>query len=537
MHKSKALEKIRKLNQQAWELCRKDAPGALRLARQIQALLIDCPQSLPEDEFQCLKTQTYCLDMLSRPEEAILVGMNANQLAERIGDKFLIGSIQSILGRIYWHVDDLPTSMDYYLNALKLVQNENHPGLEISLINGLGLVEYGLENYPASLDYFKTCLEKASEDDLTGRADANNNIAYVLHMLGRDQEALQYDMAALSLFEKLGTTVGKMETLHSLGAIHFALGNYDWAMAFLQDGIQLARQNGSQLLELSYIIEISRVHQARCALDQAEQEVLLALQIAEKINSLTNISLIHERLIEIYKEKQDYRSALEHFEAYHATYKKIFNDRSDRRVKNLEILHQVETTRKQADLYRELAGTDFLTSLVNRRRFLEIAEIASQRVKTTNGQLAILMMDIDHFKKINDRFGHKTGDEALSAIASRIKKSLRQGDIAGRYGGEEFIVLLTDTPFDQCSNIAERLRQAVAQEPFQIGSTTISVTISLGLACLPPDHCPSIDGLIDCADQAMYLAKQQGRNRVVAWSQNEGILPRQIVENQAISSP
>ncbi len=178
----KKLEKIKKLNQQAWALSKKDGPQALDLAQKAQALLSECAEAQPVDEFECLRTQTYCLDMLSKPEEALPIGLKANRLAEQIGDKYLIGSIQSILGRIYWHIDDFPTSMDYYLNALKLVQTENHPDLEISLINGLGMVQYGLENYAESLGYFKTCLEKAAEDDIIGRADANNNIAYVLHI-------------------------------------------------------------------------------------------------------------------------------------------------------------------------------------------------------------------------------------------------------------------------------------------------------------------------------------------------------------------
>src|SRR6266498_5245658 len=389
---SSKLEKSRKLNQQAWDLCKKDGPKAFQLAKKAQSLLSECADAEPRDEFEYLKTQTYCLDMLSKPEEALPIGLKANQLAQQIGNKYLIGSIQSLLGRIYWHMDDYATSMEYYLNALKLVQTEHHPDLEISLINGLGMVQYGLENYTESLGYFKACLEKASEDDLTGRADANNNIAYVLHMLGRDREAVDYAAAALALFNQMGSYVGKLHTLHSLGAIHFVLRNYERAMTYLQEGLELSRQNNSQLLELTYVSEISRIHRAWRNFDQAEEELVMALQIAEKINSLTNISLIHERLTEIYKEKQDYKSALDHFEVFHAIYKKIFNDKSDRRIKNLEILNQVESARKQAELYRELAGTDSLTKLVNRRQFFEIAENAIKEAKNEKSQLTIIML-------------------------------------------------------------------------------------------------------------------------------------------------
>jgi diguanylate cyclase (GGDEF)-like protein len=515
---SEKLEKIRNLNREAWDLCKKDGPRAIELALQAQSLLTDCAEAEPRDEFESLRTQTYCLDMLSKPEEALPIGLNANHLAQQIGDNYLIGLIQSILGRVYWHIDDFPTSMDYYLNALKLVQSVDHPDLEVSLINGLGLVQYGLENYDESLGYFMTCLEKAGEADLTGRADANNNVSYVLHLLGRDQEALKYSLAGLALFKQLGTSVGMMETLHSLGAIQIALGNYDEALTYLNEGIEISRQNKNQLLELHYILEINRIRIAQGNLEQAEEELLHALETAEKINSLTNISLIHERMVELYKQKQDLPSALHHFEAYHATYKKIFNDKSDRRVKNLEILHRVELTRKQADIYRELAATDFLTGLINRRRFLEIAENAFQLAKVEKSQLAIIMLDIDHFKNVNDLHGHKVGDQVLSAVAVSIKRSLRGNDVAGRYGGEEFIALVLGATPDQCLDIAERIRFAVAKQSIEVDQASIKVTISLGVASMLQDPDLSLDALINSADQAMYQAKQQGRDCVVAWN-------------------
>jgi diguanylate cyclase (GGDEF)-like protein len=516
------LTRIMTLNQQAWELCKKDSPKALELARQAEALLPGCAQAQPVDIFECLKTQTYCLDMLSQPGEALAIGLRANGLAQQIGDKYRIGLIQSILGRIYWHIDDFENAMNYYTSALKLLQTENHPDLEISLTNGLGLVQYGLENYAESLAYFKTCLQKAGEEDLTGRADANNNIAYVLHLLRRDQEALEYGLAALALFDRLGTSVGKMETLHSLGAIYYTIGDHAQAMVYLQTGLELSRRNNSQLLELSYILEISLIHQAGHRLDEAEAELLQALETAEKINSLTFISSIHERLADLYKERQDYQSALAHFEAFHNSFKKIFNDKSDRRIKNLEIMHRLEISLKQADLYRELAATDFLTGLVNRRSFLEIAENAFVKAKAENGELAIIMLDIDHFKAVNDRLGHLVGDEVLAKVAARIKASLRGGDVAGRYGGEEFIVLVSGTPSAHCPKIAERIRLAVGQPPVPIeAGEGVSVTISLGLACFAPGETRSLNDLVNCADQALYQAKQQGRNRVVKWEQVE----------------
>jgi len=129
------------------------------------------------------------------------------------------------------------------------------------------------------------------------------------------------------------------------------------------------------------------------------------------------------------------------------------------------------------------------------------------------------LLYIYNFKKVNDRYGHRVGDEVLSCVASRIKKSLRQGDVAGRYGGEEFIVLVLGVPPDYCFNIAERIRQEIARQPIEVGQITLKLTISLGLVSIDPDQALSLDELINCADQAMYSAKQRGRNRVFSWNQ------------------
>jgi diguanylate cyclase (GGDEF)-like protein len=142
-------------------------------------------------------------------------------------------------------------------------------------------------------------------------------------------------------------------------------------------------------------------------------------------------------------------------------------------------------------------------------------------VKKNRGQLTILMLDIDRFKDVNDQYGHKAGDQVLSAVAACLKQSLRPGDVAGRYGGDEFIILVSGATSDQCFKVAERIRRAVAQQTFHIGKSIVGVTISLGLAWTNPERMLPLDTLINYADQALYAAKRQGRNNVVAWTQNE----------------
>jgi diguanylate cyclase (GGDEF)-like protein/PAS domain S-box-containing protein len=162
----------------------------------------------------------------------------------------------------------------------------------------------------------------------------------------------------------------------------------------------------------------------------------------------------------------------------------------------------------------ELAIRDSLTHVYNRRHFFEVTKREIARASRFNHATSLLLIDIDHFKQVNDTHGHLIGDRVLQNVVLRLRENLRQSDILARYGGEEFIVLMPETNASQAWYGAERLRRVVADKPFSIGQGDLAVTISLGVTSwLPSVPLPSLDSLIDQADQALYRAKQGGRNR------------------------
>ena len=175
-----------------------------------------------------------------------------------------------------------------------------------------------------------------------------------------------------------------------------------------------------------------------------------------------------------------------------------------------------ERLRDNVQMSIELAITDGLTGLHN-RRYMEshmatLVEQAAARAKP----LAVLVLDLDYFKSVNDTYGHDAGDDVLREFSERLKKSIRGIDLACRYGGEEFVVVMPDTDMTVAGMVAERLRRRIAGEPFNVGkqAQTIDVTISIGMAALlPGDNAAAI---LKRADQALYRAKRDGRNRVVA---------------------
>lgn len=174
-------------------------------------------------------------------------------------------------------------------------------------------------------------------------------------------------------------------------------------------------------------------------------------------------------------------------------------------------------------MLRREASHDPLTGLLNRRAFFDLAQAHYQAQNSqdkvvfdsdTSQDLAVLMFDIDYFKKINDRFGHPVGDKVLREVARRSQAQLREGDVLARYGGEEFIVLLRQANQASSRAVAERLRLAMQSQPVRVGEKVIQIHISVGLA-LRRNKKEMLASTIERADKNLYLAKREGRNRVV----------------------
>ncbi|MDO8608382.1 MAG: diguanylate cyclase [Phaeospirillum sp.] len=169
---------------------------------------------------------------------------------------------------------------------------------------------------------------------------------------------------------------------------------------------------------------------------------------------------------------------------------------------------------------RQLATTDDLTGTLNRRAFFTAAEQETERSVRYGNSVSVLMFDIDYFKQVNDRHGHAVGDQALRAVAAALRDNLREVDILGRLGGEEFAVLLPETSLDDAIDVAERLRQAIAAiqlQPGQLqpGQPPLTLTASLGVAERNADEV-TVDMVLARADLALYRAKAHGRNQVMA---------------------
>jgi diguanylate cyclase (GGDEF)-like protein len=162
---------------------------------------------------------------------------------------------------------------------------------------------------------------------------------------------------------------------------------------------------------------------------------------------------------------------------------------------------------------RELATTDSMSGLWNRRHFRALAEGELQRARRHGSALAVVLADIDHFKRVNDQYGHEAGDHVIRHVSQRLREQLRAGDLIGRLGGEEFILLLPGCDAAGAAQLCERMRQHLAQSTCDAGGQLIPVTVSFGVMPLPLDE--PFEQAVRQADGALYRAKNTGRNRVV----------------------
>ena len=188
---------------------------------------------------------------------------------------------------------------------------------------------------------------------------------------------------------------------------------------------------------------------------------------------------------------------------------------------------------KQAELLFT-STHDELTGLVNRREFVRLALAELARAARVPGPTSLIMVDVDFFKKINDRYGHPAGDEVLQQVANTLTAGVRAVDVVARMGGEEFVLLLPNTDGEGAMAVAEKIRANLANAPLQLRSTQLGVTASFGVSGLPLGQSGTLEDLYAAADQALYAAKNNGRNRVEFEAAHSLAVPSNFVSLRAI---
>ncbi|MDA8165616.1 MAG: diguanylate cyclase [Desulfobacteraceae bacterium] len=179
-------------------------------------------------------------------------------------------------------------------------------------------------------------------------------------------------------------------------------------------------------------------------------------------------------------------------------------------TQNVDLLEYIETIRNSSN-------TDYLTGLYNRRYFFELGRKLLAGMRRGHISLAVAMIDIDYFKRINDTYGHEAGDLVLKQLATLLKERFRATDIVSRYGGEEFCILAANMAGEHAEAVLDRVRQQIERTDFDLGFATIRLTVSIGLCHSDFGRYETLEEMIETADTTLYMAKEEGRNRVRLW--------------------
>jgi len=521
---------IRRLD---YEETRRLAARALEIAREPNAL----GQQYTFGMATALSLLAHRNSMLGEFDLARSQAAQARELLGTHRPDVVLGDIYDCIGWCHFCLGDYAEALDYLTHALETAEEIGDRSLQAYELDHIGSVHATAGHATTGLEMQERALALHRElSDRTGEAFTLNNVAYTYLELGRDDDALASATSALRYAEEGNRTHLQMWVLDTLADVHLHRGDADGAECCTRRALRLAGECGSVPDGAKCLFTLAKIAVIRFdwdeALDMAEQALGMFEQQAWRVERYE----CHQLISQVHEMQRDFRAALEHFRLFHDLKEAKLNEDTASRVANLRMTHQIESARKDAEIHRlrsialerevherrvaqarleAQASLDSLTGLFNRGH-LSVLSVDLESLGASHAPVSLFMFDIDHFKSVNDTYGHRAGDEVLVTVAQELSANARDTDVACRYGGDEFLLLLVGMDAPSAAEAAERLREHVASGPVVLERGCIDVTISVGVATVDDGEAIDLQALIERADRALYRAKQTGRNRVVS---------------------
>ena len=534
--------KIDLLSDLAWELRDTDPERSQNLSKTAYQLATSGPfgeQVYHNGEITSLRGLAHSNRRAGNLSLSLSQSMQALTLLESTALPSVEADILRNIAIIFGSLGNYAEGLKYGFKALHLVQSTGDGECEAHILSSIGVIYLHSKNIDESLRMFRQALQLNRElGEKRYEAQTLNNMSLSLNALGDHEEALVTSLEALRLAEETEFSGLLVTATGTVGETYLAMGDYSQASHYLHQYLAAARTAGSKRDETWALILLGETDH-RLRLDTSALPYLSqALDIAQQVGLRAEAARCHELLADIYEQQGDLKQALAQVKLLNQVKETIYNEDTARRIANLQVIHQVESAKRDAEIQylktielqkeiekrkesesalEELATLDALTGVLNRREFFILAEKEVQSTLQNQHRLSIIMLDVNHFKAVNDHHGHAIGDQVLTAIAQIIRDNLRREEVVGRIGGDEFAILLPGSDGRQGQRIAQRLHDKIASQSFKLDQGTFSLTVSLGVAELDRGHDDSLSALLDHADQAMYSAKRSGRNRIATY--------------------
>jgi len=506
----------------------------------------------------------------SEYSDALEFFKSALEVFTRLGGKKEIASALNSIGITYDLMGRYESALNYYLKSLKIKEEVGDPKLIASTLNNIGVL-YNVLDFPDNaLQYFQRALK------INRKINKKNSIAISLTNIGniyykkKDyKKALEYYQEAFQIDEELGSQSGMSDSLNNIGLTLFGGGRHQDAMMFYRQALALRKKMGDKRLIARTLLNMAEVDKRSGSYNRAVQKLNEVLSIAGEVNIRGEKASAYKALYEIYEKKNDKSRAFIYLKNYQVLNREIMAKKSREKVMEMEKRAQMEKKEKELELLkkseqiqhmtirrqklvrnaviagafllllvvlvllylyrskqrinRELeaanqkldrsARTDPLTGLSNRRDMFEKITYEQDRISRVEKPFSLALCDIDDFKSFNDQYGHDCGDFILKELAVYLPVLLRQQDTLGRWGGEEFLILLPETTMEGAVTLSEKIREAVASKSFRFQGIPLSATLTFGVCAW--DGKEPLDECLKRADAALYEGKKLGKNRVV----------------------
>lgn len=485
-------------------------------------------------EVAVLRALLKCAFYRRDPHGALELGRRAVERAREAGLRRQEGLVHNDLGILYGDLELYAEAVRHLYESARLLRKLGDGDLSRPLSN-LGNIYYAMGEFAKALKAYQEAYRLLAATPERTHGIVLGNIGRTLLALGRYAEAESKLQESLSLFETLGDASYHAAAQLKLGQLYSTTGDLSQARYYLEASLKPMPSGELLPWRDEALLALGQLQLRLGQLDEAIDSLTQTLAIAEQHQVMSILVEAHRALTEIYERSGKLTAALTHLKAYARYQERLLEEKADRVLRAALVTFEVDRVKQEQAVYqrkntellalrrqleeqntrlKELALSDPLTGLRNRRYLEDYLDEVLAATERYGRELSVVLIDIDNFKLINDNHSHTLGDAVLIAMARLLAGQLRQADVVVRYGGEEFVIVLPETPLTQALIAAEKLRQAIEGYPWHTLAADLTVTISCGLAVYQPGL--TRNELLRFADQELYRAKRSGRNRVCA---------------------
>lgn len=469
---------------------------------------------------------------LSKYQNAIINYNDALVYFEKQENLDKVSEINNGLGKVYGTLGIYNRAVSFFNNALEVFIKTGNLDGQASALNNIGVIFGKMEKHKNALQYYKRAYDITKKYlGIDGCPIILLNIGIVLNRLEKYEEAFEILKNSLRLSQEKEYWFTICNCYNELGINYINKNEYEEALKYYKKSLEIARKNEYKNIEINNLVNIGDLFFEKGEDEKALECYEDSLKKAEKLDLKETIYNVYYKLSQYYKKHKKYEEALICFENFHKVKNEVINKSSESRMQSLMIEHNVEQLKNKAMIYHlqnvelkkkseeleeknhileQLSNVDELTGVYNRRYIYDKLNQLCHKPREENIDV-LIMIDIDDFKFINDTYGHTVGDKIIKKVSECIVDTAGQKSVVGRYGGDEFIIILEDTDIKEAKLFVQKLLAIIKNTTFLNG---LKITLSGGMAVF--DKTEQIDEVLANADRLLYKVKRSGKNNIIS---------------------